>query len=141
MSSTEARVLNLVGEVSGRLDLDEFRDALFSALRHELPCDYVSLNQIAPDPEQNWSITDPPLSERDHTAFYRYALQNPIAAAQARVLRRLAVGSSTADIAGELEIAQRTVHKHLQHIDRRLGVRDRAAAARAAWRACAPETG
>ncbi|HEY5319050.1 MAG TPA: LuxR C-terminal-related transcriptional regulator, partial [Solirubrobacteraceae bacterium] len=56
---------------------------------------------------------------------------------QARVLRRLAIGASTADIAGDLRIAQRTVHKHLQRIYEKLEVGDRAAAAKKAWRASA----
>ena len=55
--------------------------------------------------------------------------------AQARVLRRIATGSSTAAIANELQIAQRTVHKHLQRIYERLDVTGRSAAAEKAWAA------
>jgi DNA-binding CsgD family transcriptional regulator len=253
VSGIEARVLDLVGEVSGLLDVEEFRDGLLSALRSEIPSAYVSLNQLAPDRAQIWSISEPPLPAEDHAAFARYALQNPLAAwhlrtrdgrpmrfsdivtreqlhatdlyrevysrlgvefqiaftlpspggrimaialsrgehdftdterellslarphliqayrnslefadrdgasgrspvdgpdertlqtlgltpAQARVLRRIALGASTADIAGELQIAQRTVHKHLQRIYERLEVSDRSAAARKAWEAVA----
>ena len=249
MSGVETRVLNLVGEVSGLLDLDEFRDGLLSALDREVPSDYVSLNHIAPDPADTWSLSAPTLPGELHASFARYALQNPLAdwhmrtrdgrplrfsdivtrqqlhatdlyrevyahlgvehqiaftlpssqqrlmaialsrrerdysdperdlltlarphliqayrnaldfadrplksgrtpgigpaeqnlealgltPAQARVLRRIATGTSTAAIANELQIAQRTVHKHLQRIYEKLDVSDRSAAAAKAW--------
>jgi DNA-binding NarL/FixJ family response regulator len=53
--------------------------------------------------------------------------------AQARVLSRIALGASTAQIARELHIAQRTVHKHLQRTYRVLDVANRAGAASKAW--------
>jgi DNA-binding CsgD family transcriptional regulator len=251
MNGVEARVLNLVGEVSGLLDLDEFRDGLLIALGREVPSDYVSLNHIAPDPAQIWSVSAPALPGEDHESWARYALQNPLAdwhmrtrdgrplrfsdivtreqlhatdlyrevyahlgvehqiaftlpsagqrimaialsrcerdysaeerelltlarphliqayrnaldfterpltsggtpgigpaerdlealgltPAQSRVLRRIATGTSTAAIADELQIAQRTVHKHLQRIYEKLDVSDRSTAAAKAWAA------
>jgi two-component system, NarL family, nitrate/nitrite response regulator NarL len=51
------------------------------------------------------------------------------------VLRRIATGTLTATIANELQIAQRTVHKHLQRIYEKLDVSDRSAAAAQAWAA------
>jgi DNA-binding CsgD family transcriptional regulator len=247
--SIEARVLSLVGEVSGLLELEQFRDGLLAALGREIPSDFVSLNGIAPDPAHNWSIAEPSVPERYYAAFGRFALQNPIAerhlrtrdgrpvrfsdivtvdqlhntdlyrevyaeigvehqiaftlpspserilaialsrthedytdterdllalarphliqayrnaleftdrrpdadrsgpqgldeadlrslgltAAQARVLRRIAMGSSTDGVARDLGIAPRTVHKHLERIYSRLGVTDRAGAAARAW--------
>ena len=244
-------MLNLIGEVSGLLDVQEFCNGLLSALRAEIPCDYVSLNQVAPDSAQIWSISEPPVPVEMHAGFARHALQNPLAAwhlrtrdgrpirfsdivtreelqatdlysevysqlgiefqiaftlpspsgrvmaialsrtqhdftdterelltlarphliqayrnalqladhndasrqppidgpneqtlqtlgltpAQARVLRRIALGASTPDIASELQIAQRTVHKHLQRIYEKLQVTDRSAAAKKAWEA------
>ncbi len=79
MSGLEARVLTLVGDVGGLLEIEEFRDGLFVALREAVACDYVSLNQVAPTPEDNWSIVDPPMPAYDHETFYRLALQNPLA--------------------------------------------------------------
>jgi DNA-binding CsgD family transcriptional regulator len=249
MTSIEARVLSLMGEVSGLLEPEAFRDGLFLALRAELPCDFVSLNQVAPDPELNWSVSEPPVPAEYHTAFYRLALQNPLAewymrtrdgrplrfsdittpdqlhatdlyrevyaalgvehqiaftlpspserimaialsrtredfsdterelltlarphliqayrnvlqfadtrlpadrarsqgpseqalmslgltVTQARVLRRIAMGCSATALAGELRIAPRTVHKHLQRIYTRLEVSGRSEAAERAW--------
>lgn len=249
-------MLNLVGDVSGVLDLDEFRDGLLRVLREEIACDYISLNQVAPDPQHNWSMAQPPLPAELHERFYRFALQNPLAEhhlrtrdgravrfsdivtpaqlhatdlyrevysqmgveyqiaftlpspsqrilaialsrcrrdfsdterdllalarphliqayrnvlaftdaalsasealvagpgeqallalgvtpAQAQVLRRIAIGRSGPDIARELQIAQRTVDKHLQRIYAKLGVRSRSAAAEIAWRAAVDRT-
>ena len=55
------------------------------------------------------------------------------------MLRRIATGTSTAAIADDLQIAQRTVHKHLQRIYEKLGVSDRSAAAAKAWEAAQSE--
>lgn len=65
--------------MSGLLDPNEFCDGLFAALQAALPSDYVSLNQVASEPERNWSIVEPPLSDEHHATFYRLALQNPLA--------------------------------------------------------------
>jgi DNA-binding CsgD family transcriptional regulator len=249
-----ARVLDLVGEISALLGLSELHDGMLSALRSAVPCDYVSLNQVGPDPARNWSIVEPPLSPEAHEVFYRLAHQNPLAAwhlrtrdgrpirlsdlvapaefhatdlyrefyapiaieyqisfvlpsteehilaialsrretdftdeerelltlarphliqiyrnavahtnlvnraalqtsrspdqqaleglgltpAQARVLRLVAIGHSTADISRELAISERTVQKHLQRVFQHLGVSNRAAAAHRAWQATLP---
>jgi DNA-binding CsgD family transcriptional regulator len=74
-----ARVLDLVGEVSALLELDELRDGLLTAIRTVVPCDYVSLNQVGPDPEQNWSIVEPTMPIQSMELFYRLADQNPLA--------------------------------------------------------------
>lgn len=255
IASIESRVLDLIGDISALLDLTEFRDALLAALRVALPCDYISLNQVAHEPEGNWSIVEPPLPAIDHDTFYRLALQNPLAdrylrthdgrphrlsdivtpeqfhatdlyrhlygqllieyqiaftlpsasepilaialsrceqdftdterelltlarphliqayrnaleftdqripptpaedgpdertlqalgltPAQARVLRRVAIGRSSPDIASELQIAQRTVEKHLQRSYEKLGVKDRSSAARKAWQTTSLDT-
>ena len=44
-----------------------------------MPCDYASLNQVGSDPDQNWSIVEPPLPIQSHEVFYRLAHQNPLA--------------------------------------------------------------
>jgi DNA-binding CsgD family transcriptional regulator len=52
---------------------------------------------------------------------------------QAEVLRLVAMGSSDLHTAQTLEIAVRTVQKHLEHCYRRLKVANRSQAAQAAW--------
>jgi DNA-binding CsgD family transcriptional regulator len=79
VKSLHARVLDLVGEVSPLLELDELRDGLLAALRTAVPSDYVSLNQVGPDPNQNWSICEPPMPIESLELFYRLAHQNPLA--------------------------------------------------------------
>jgi DNA-binding CsgD family transcriptional regulator len=251
-----SRVLELVGEVSGLLDLDELCDSMLVALSSAIPSDYCSLNQVAADPEQTWAIVRPDLPAADHEIFYRLALQNPLAErlmrtrdgrplrfsdvvtpqelhstdlyrelyrrygiehqiafalpsddqhvlaialsrcendyddeerdllalarphliqayrnalqfsgrrpsvpttidpgpderaltvlgltpTQARVLRLIAIGRSTRAIATELQVAQRTVHKHLQRTYKTLGVVDRYEAAERAWQTTLPES-
>jgi DNA-binding CsgD family transcriptional regulator len=246
-----ARVLELLGELSPLLPVDEFADRLLLTLQSTFRSDYISLNQVAAEPERNWSIVQPPLSADHHATFYRLALQNPLAErflrtrdgrplrisdistaeqfhatdlyrefygllgiefqiafalpsdasqllaiamsrcehdfsdderdlmtlarphliqcyrnslefteqlarvtqaaplgpdpqalqtlgltpAQANVLRLVATGRSSDDIAVELGISPRTVQKHLQRIYRTLAVNGRSAAAQVAWRA------
>ena len=77
--TVHTRVLDLVGEVSAFLELDEFRDGMLLALLAAVPSDWVSLNQVGPDPGQNWSIVQPPLPDDLRTVFYRLAHQNPLA--------------------------------------------------------------
>ncbi len=249
-----ARVLDLVGDVGALLDLDEWRDGLLAAIRTAVPCDYASLNQVGPDPDQNWSIVEPPMPIESHELFYRLAHQHPLAEmhlrtrdgrpyrlsdvvtsaqfrqtdlyrefyapigveyqisfmlpsareeilaialsrretdftneerellavarphliqvyrnalhhadvmsrqvlradpfadqtilqdlgltpAQAKVLSLIASGQSTADIASQLQISERTIQKHLQGVYQRLGVSDRSAAIHRAWQAILP---
>lgn len=52
---------------------------------------------------------------------------------QAEVLRLVALGHSTEQVAYELRIAPATVRKHLEHVYDRLGVTSRTAAAATAW--------
>lgn len=48
---------------------------------------------------------------------------------EAQVLARLVQGQSNAEIAATLKMSTRTVQKHLEHIYRKLGVRNRTEAA------------
>ena len=51
-----------------------------------------------------------------------------LTATEAQVLRLLAGGRTTKEIAGELVVAVSTVDRHLTHIYQKLGVRNRSAA-------------
>jgi DNA-binding CsgD family transcriptional regulator len=76
----DKRVLSLVGDLVGLLDLDELSRGLLHALHQEMPADWSALNEVPADLPRTISITDPPLPASAHTAFARYAAQNPIAA-------------------------------------------------------------
>ena len=76
--STDARVLELVGDVQGLLELDEFREGLIVALMRTVPSDWVSLNQVSADPAEVWALVVPALDEETHEGFARYGHQNPL---------------------------------------------------------------
>lgn len=61
------------------------------------------------------------------------ATRSRLTARQREVLALLAGGASNAMIAGRLHVSEKTVAKHLEHIYRELGVRNRTSAA-ARWR-------
>jgi DNA-binding CsgD family transcriptional regulator len=75
----EKRVLALIGEVIGLLDLDELSHGLLHALREAVPADWCALNEVPPNPPDTISLTDPPVPAAIHEAFARYGEQNPIA--------------------------------------------------------------
>lgn len=77
-SSIEARVLELVGDIQGLLDLDEFREGLVVSLRRAVPSDWVSLNEFGRQPEDVWSLVVPPVDEEIVELFARYGHQNPL---------------------------------------------------------------
>ena len=78
-AGAERRVLRLVGEVMGLLDLDELCRGLPRAMRETVPADWVAINEV-PDREGAISISDPPIPPGGHEAWARYGHQNPLAA-------------------------------------------------------------
>lgn len=52
-------LLELIGDVQGLLDLGAFRLGLLAALLRAVPADWISLNDIGPDPESAVVITEP----------------------------------------------------------------------------------
>ncbi|HEY4895763.1 MAG TPA: hypothetical protein VII01_06715 [Solirubrobacteraceae bacterium] len=58
-SIEDARLLEVIGDVCGLLDLEELRRGLLAALDRVLPSDYVSLNDVHPDPERTVTIVEP----------------------------------------------------------------------------------
>jgi DNA-binding CsgD family transcriptional regulator len=100
-------------DLSARL-VDQLAERTFG-LRRE--------NRAAPDPLRS-SAT----AEQDNRRIAR-ALRSGLTKRGIEVLRRVAAGESTADIAAELSLSPKTVQNHLQRIYRTIGVRDRAGAA------------
>lgn len=67
------------------LDLDELVEGMLDALKRAVPSDWVSINDVGPDPDSTVAVMEPPelppgLFER----FAELAYQNPIAAYMAR---------------------------------------------------------
>lgn len=75
----EKRVLALLGEVSGLLELDELSYGLLRGLREAIPSEFCAIHELPADLPHTISLTDPPVPPALHTAFARYAMQNPIA--------------------------------------------------------------
>jgi DNA-binding CsgD family transcriptional regulator len=74
----EKSALELVGDVYGLLEIDEFRPGLLAALRRAVPSDWVSLNEVGPDPTDTVAIAEPPLEHRWHKVWRAYAMENPL---------------------------------------------------------------
>ncbi len=73
-------LLDLIGEVQGMLDLDELVAGLLAAFDRNLPSDYVSINDVGPDPERVISVIRPEQPESLYRAYGEYAFQNPLMA-------------------------------------------------------------
>ncbi|HEX4306231.1 MAG TPA: helix-turn-helix transcriptional regulator [Solirubrobacterales bacterium] len=80
MDSEEARLLHLIGEVHGLLELEEFRHGLVLALKDAIPSDWVSINDVGPEPGQVWVLAEPEMPREAHEKFGRYMHQNPLIA-------------------------------------------------------------
>jgi DNA-binding CsgD family transcriptional regulator len=79
-------LLQLIGDTHGLLELDEFRLELLAALARAVPSEWVSLNDIGPDPEDAIVIADPEPPADLIEPFLRYAHQNPLVAYHASTL-------------------------------------------------------
>jgi len=75
---SDERLLELIGDTGGLLEIEEFRHELLDALRRAVPADWASLNDIGPDPSTIVAIVDPPMTAEQHETFARYAHQNPL---------------------------------------------------------------
>lgn len=73
-------LLELIGEVHGLLELDEFRPGLLAALRRAVPADWISLNDLGAKPGATVVLIDPEFPPKTHQLFARYAHQNPLLA-------------------------------------------------------------
>ena len=64
--------------MQGLLELSEFRHELLQALRRAVPAEWVSINDIGPDPDSIVVIADPQPPAELFEPFARYAYQNPL---------------------------------------------------------------
>ncbi len=75
---TDARLLELIGDVCALLDLRELREGMLDALHRALPSDYISLNDIGPGPDEVVALMRPDASPDSFEAWVRYAHENPL---------------------------------------------------------------
>lgn len=76
--SHDHAILQLLGQVMGTSDRDEFGRHLVPALHDVLPSDWTSLNDIGPDPGDTWAFVDPVPPAALFPLFAAYADQNPL---------------------------------------------------------------
>jgi DNA-binding CsgD family transcriptional regulator len=62
------------------LDLDELIEGLLAAFDRNLPSDFVSINDVGPDPERVIAVIRPEQPEGLYRAYGEYAFQNPLMA-------------------------------------------------------------
>jgi DNA-binding CsgD family transcriptional regulator len=78
-AAVDRRVLRLVGEVMGLLQMDELCEGLLLALRQAIPAEFCAINEVPGDVDGAISVCDPPMTEANHRAWVRYGHQNPLA--------------------------------------------------------------
>jgi DNA-binding CsgD family transcriptional regulator len=77
-ASTDARLLDLIGDVVGLVELEELREGLLAALDPAVPSDFVSINEIGPEPIDMYSVIRPAVPERLHDTWTRHGHENPL---------------------------------------------------------------
>jgi DNA-binding CsgD family transcriptional regulator len=109
--SDDGRLLELVGETFGLLEIEELRWGMLTALRGVLPSDYVSLNDVGPTPETIVSIIEPDQPPSSFEAWTLYAHENPIL----RHYQRTGDGSAKrfSDVLGGDEIHETPLYREL----------------------------
>jgi DNA-binding CsgD family transcriptional regulator len=110
-ASLDKRVLALVGEVLGLLDLEELSRGLMHALQEAVPADWSALNEVPADLPRTISLTDPPVPASFHKAFARYGPQNPIAAYFLRT--RDGRATRISDLMTRRELHRLDVYRHV----------------------------
>jgi DNA-binding NarL/FixJ family response regulator len=101
MAHDDRALLDLVGEVMGLLDIDEFRRGLLLALKNVLPSKWASLNDMGPD----WvvAIAEPRAEPQWFDKFAEVAHENPIYQHLVRTGDGQALRFSDVAAPGELE--------------------------------------
>ncbi len=74
----ENRLVELIGETFGLLEIEELRWGLLAALRVVVPSDYASLNDVGPTPDTVVSIIEPEQPRSSYQLWAKYAHENPI---------------------------------------------------------------
>lgn len=71
-------LLELIGDIVGMLDIDELRLGLIASLHRVIPSDYISLNDVHPDPERVVAIVRPEADAELLDRWREHAQENPL---------------------------------------------------------------
>lgn len=69
-----------MGDVCGLLDIEELRQGMLEAIRRALPSEYVSLNDIGPEPGEVVALMEPDTTPEIHELWSLHAHENPLLA-------------------------------------------------------------
>ena len=76
--SSDARLLDLIAELLGTLELDLLRERVLAALQRAVPSDWVSINEISPNPAEMYSVIRPAVPQQLHEVWAQYGHENPL---------------------------------------------------------------
>lgn len=74
----QERLLELVGDVCGLLEIDELRHGLLDSLHRALPSSYVSINDIGPGEGEIVALVSPQTDEFSFERWREHAHENPL---------------------------------------------------------------
>jgi len=77
-ATEEGQLLELIGDVCGLLDIDELRHGMLRALERALPSDYMSLNDVTPEPRHIVTLIEPETSTEMLATWMQLAHENPL---------------------------------------------------------------
>jgi DNA-binding CsgD family transcriptional regulator len=72
------RLLELIGDVVGLVEIEEFRIGVLRAVHRAVRADWVGLSDVGPDPDSVVEIVEPDLAPETFAAFAELAHENPL---------------------------------------------------------------
>lgn len=76
--SADSRLLELIGEVQGLLELGELRSALLVALDRAVPSDWISMNEMGRGGALEYAVSSPPVPDTLIATFAEHAHEHPL---------------------------------------------------------------
>ncbi len=73
-------LLELIGDVVGFVSIEDLRSGMLAALGRAVPANWISLNDLGPEPEDTAVLITPAFPASAHALFARLAHQNPLVA-------------------------------------------------------------
>lgn len=77
-SEYEERLLGLIADTQGLLEIGELRLGMLDAVNRAVPSDYVSLNDVGPDPATTVALARPQVGANKLRVFAELAHENPL---------------------------------------------------------------
>ena len=107
----DGQLLELIGDVCGLLDIEELRRGLLTAIERVLPSEYVSLNDVGPDPGTVVTMMRPHGTPELLERFVELAHENPLLRRYLRTLDGQAYRFS--DVVSRSELHQLAIYREV----------------------------